>query len=259
MFQAVSQELHGAGRPVRSQTGVARGGAPETPAPGPAPYVVRVCRAAEGCPRAVVDVAAAAAALTAALDAVDVADVVRLKAGTGRTLEHHRFKATLSGCPNACSQPQIADVGLVGQERPLLDEAACTACGLCVETCAESVFSLASGHLGMDESRCVGCGACMRVCPTAALTPEATGWRVLVGGRLGRHPRLGAEVSGCADLDDALAIATKVVELWEREGRPDERVGVVLDRLADQDDPLDREEARSVALTRLLLPGEVES
>lgn len=227
------------------------------------PYVVRVCRGAEGCPRAVVDVAAAAEALTAALDGVDVAGVVRRKAGTGRMLEHHRFKVTLSGCPNACSQPQIADVGLMGQERPQLDEADCIGCGLCVEACAEAVFSLANSHLSMDESRCVGCGACMRVCPTVALTPAATGWRVLVGGRLGRHPRLGAEVSACADLDDALTVATKVVEVWEREGRPDERVGVVLDRLADQADSMDGEEGRSVALTRLLFPGvlpeEVES
>lgn len=225
--------------------------------------MVRVCRGAEGCPRAVVDVAAAAAALTATLEGVDVAGVVRRKVGAGRMLEHHRFKVTLSGCPNACSQPQIADVGLVGQEHPLLDEADCIGCGLCVEACAEAVFSLADGHLSMDESRCVGCGACMRVCPTAALTPAATGWRVLVGGRLGRHPRLGAEVSACADLDDALTVTTTVVELWEREGRADERVGVVLDRLADQEDPNDGVEARSVALTRLLLSGvlseEVES
>lgn len=227
------------------------------------PFVVRVCRGAEGCPRAVVDVAGAAAAVTATLDGRDVAGVVRRKVGAGRMLEHHRFKVTLSGCPNGCSQPQIADVGLMGQERPLFDEAACIGCGLCVDACAEAVFSLAGGHLSMDESRCVGCGECMRVCPTAALTPAATGWRVLVGGRLGRHPRLGAEVSACADLHDALTVTTKVVELWEREGLPDERVGVVLDRLAEREVGMDGEEARSVALTRLLRPGvlleEVES
>lgn len=232
-------------------------------ASGPTPCWVRVCRGAEGCPRAVVDVAAAAAAVTAALDGIDVAGVVRRKAGSGRMLEHHRFRVTLSGCPNACSQPQIADVGMMGQERPLLDEAGCIACGLCVESCAETVFSLVSGRLSMDESRCVGCGACMRVCPTAALTPAATGWKVLIGGRLGRHPRLGAQVSACAAIDEAISVATKVVELWDREGRRDERVGVLLDRLADQEDPMDGEEARSVALSRLLLlgalPGEVGS
>jgi hypothetical protein len=74
---------------------------------------------------------------------------------------------------------------------------------------------------------------------------------------------LGAEVSACTDLDDGLAVATKVVELWEREGRPDERVGILLDRLAGQEDLVNGEAARSVALTRLLLPRvlaeEVES
>lgn len=254
----MSHDPRGVCGPDRSRTGVAQGDASEAAAAGPIPYVVRVCRAAEGCPRAVVDVAAAAAVLTATLDGVDVAGVVRRKAGAGRMLEHHRFKATLSGCPNACSQPQIADVGLVGQERPLLDRAACIECDLCVEACAEAVFSLADGHLSMDESRCVGCGACMRVCPTVALTSAATGWRVLVGGRLGRHPRLGAEVMSCADLGDAPAVATRVIALWELEGRRDERVGVLLDRLAHQEDAADGDEARSIALTRLLLLGEVE-
>jgi len=218
-----------------------------------------VCRGAEGCPRAVVDVAAAAAALSSALESIDVNGVVRRKAGTDKILEHHRFRATLSGCPNACSQPQIADVGLVGQDRPSLNEAACIGCGLCVETCAEAVFSLSDGHLRVDESRCVGCGACIRVCPTAALSSAAKGWRVLVGGRLGRHPSLGVEVSSCADLDDALELAQKVVDVWEREGRAGERVGAAFDRLMDQESMLDAVEARGVTLMKLLASEEVKS
>lgn len=221
------------------------------------PCQVRVCGAANGCPRAVADVAAAATAVTAALDTVDVAGVVRDKAvSAGRILEHHRFKVTLSGRPHGCTQPQIADVGIMGQERPRLDEGACIGCGLCVETCVESAFSLMGGRLRMDESRCVGCGECIRVCPTAALTAVASGWRVLVGGRLGRHPRLGAEVASCVDLDRAIAVATKVVGLWARTGLPDERVGAMLDRVTGCEGPRDGEEMRSAALARLLCSGE---
>lgn len=106
------------------------------------PCQVPVCGAANGCPRAVADVVGAAAAVSAVLGQVDVAGVVREKAASaGRMLEHHRFKVTLSGCPNGCSQPQIADVGLMGHERPRLDEGDCIGCGLCVETCAESASS----------------------------------------------------------------------------------------------------------------------
>lgn len=228
--------------------------------PSLTPYLVRVCNAADGCPRAVADVAGAATAVSAVLDQVDVAGVVREKAASaGRMLEHHRFKVTLSGCPNGCSQPQIADVGLMGHERPRLDEGACIGCGLCVETCAELAFSLNGGRLRMDESRCVGCGACIRVCPMSALTAAAAGWRVLVGGRLGRHPRLAAEVASCADLDQALALVTKVVESWAGSGLPDERVGVMLDRLAGCADPSDGEGERGAALARLLCLGEVGS
>lgn len=228
--------------------------------PALSPCQVRVCGAADGCPRAVADVGGAAAAVRDLLERIDVAGVVRHKAASApRILEHHRFKVTLSGCPNGCSQPQIADVGLIGEERPRLDECACIGCGLCVEACAESAFSLTGGRLRMDESLCVGCGACIRVCPVSALTAGEAGWRVLVGGRLGRHPRLGAEVASGADLDEALAVVTQVVHLWAGVGLPDERVGIMLDRLAGCEDQDDGEDTRRAALADLLLQKEVAS
>jgi dissimilatory sulfite reductase (desulfoviridin) alpha/beta subunit len=31
---------------------------------------------------------------------------------------HHEFRVSISDCPNACSRPQIADIGLIGARRP---------------------------------------------------------------------------------------------------------------------------------------------
>ena len=33
---------------------------------------------------------------------------------------HHEFRVSLSACPNACSRPQIVDIGLIGAVTPVL-------------------------------------------------------------------------------------------------------------------------------------------
>ena len=39
---------------------------------------------------------------------------------------HHEFRVSVSDCPNACSRPQIVDLGLIGALRPGPGEGACT-------------------------------------------------------------------------------------------------------------------------------------
>jgi anaerobic sulfite reductase subunit C len=190
---------------------------------------IKVCGGAAGCPLSLADVLEARDRVAHALAESGAAAVVRSKA-QGPLLAHHRFRVSISGCPNACSQPQIADVGLIANEAPLLDLEACVACGACVESCAERALRLQE-RLELVPERCVGCGACIRSCSVGALAPEARGWRVLMGGRLGRHPSLGREVADCASLDEAVDLIGGLVALWEHEGRPGERVGHLLDRL----------------------------
>ena len=55
---------------------------------------------------------------------------------------HHEFRVSMSDCPNACSRPQIADLGLIGAARPRLSAAECTGCGACVEVCKENAIQL---------------------------------------------------------------------------------------------------------------------
>lgn len=192
---------------------------------------VKVCGGVAGCPLAVADVLESRDRVAQALIEADVAGVVRAKA-TGPLLAHHRFRVSISGCPNACSQPQIADVGLIGFEMPRLDPSRCAGCGACVESCGEEALALADGVPELMPERCVGCGACIRSCAVEALVPGEAGWRVLVGGRLGRHPRLGREVARVSSIEGAVALVRGVVDLWAQEGRADERVGHLLDRLA---------------------------
>jgi ferredoxin len=50
-----------------------------------------------------------------------------------------------------------------------VDEAACVACGLCVESCPFDAL-LVDDAARVDQVRCVGCGVCTLVCPEGALS-----------------------------------------------------------------------------------------
>ena len=59
---------------------------------------------------------------------------------------HHEFRVSISDCPNACSRPQIADLGLIGARRPRVTDETCSQCGACVEVCREEAISLREGN-----------------------------------------------------------------------------------------------------------------
>lgn len=197
------------------------------------PVRLRTCRGAVGCPRAVGDVAQARDRLHGVLERTRAALLVQERA-RGALRAHDQLTVSVSGCPNACSQPQIADFGLVGVQEPHVNAGACTGCGACVAACPDSALVLGEGRVSVDRGRCLACGACVRACVHGALAAGVSGWRVMVGGRLGRHPRLAEEVGGCVTLERAEAMLFDLVALWRWEGRPHERIGVMLERVAEQ-------------------------
>lgn len=126
---------------------------------------------------------------------------------------HKRFRISISGCANGCSRPQIADFGLIrAASLRLPDE--CEACGECVHTCPDLALHVRPNGVGLDHSRCLGCGQCLAACPSQALQADIHGYRVLVGGRLGRRPRLADELLGIQPLPEALNILAKVLEIY---------------------------------------------
>ena len=61
---------------------------------------------------------------------------------------------------------------------PVIDEAACTGCGKCVESCPVEAMGLVSGNdpknkkkkkAKLDEKICLGCGVCVRNCPVPCI------------------------------------------------------------------------------------------
>ncbi|AGL03045.1 4Fe-4S dicluster domain-containing protein [Desulfoscipio gibsoniae] len=146
-----------------------------------------------------------------------------------RPLHHQMFHLALAGCPNSCSRPQIKDFGVQGQAVPEVGDG-CSKCGACIDACAEAAISMAEEKAAIDRSVCLNCGQCARACPTKALQLNKVGYKVLAGGKLGRHPRLATELMAMATTEEVEVLLKRCVELFINEGRPGERFGSVLNR-----------------------------
>ena len=143
---------------------------------------------------------------------------------------HHEFRISISDCPNACSRPQIFDVGLIGACRPEVTDEPCTQCGACVESCKENAVFIEDDIPVVDDSKCLYCGQCTLVCPTGSLKEAQKGYRILVGGKLGRHPGLGTEMPGIHESKDALQMIDLCLDHYQRHCQNGERFGVILER-----------------------------
>jgi anaerobic sulfite reductase subunit C len=144
---------------------------------------------------------------------------------------HHEFRVSVSDCPNACSRPQIVDLGLVGACVPEVFPEKCSGCEACVETCKEGALSVHDGMVFLDVSRCLYCGQCVKVCPAGAIQERAAGYRILVGGKLGRHPKLARELPGVRTLQEALNTLERCLDLYQAHSRKGERFGEIIDRI----------------------------
>jgi anaerobic sulfite reductase subunit C len=193
-------------------------------------YQVETCFGQSGCLNRAVVRDHLAAELDDRLAKRDLKDFLKQKV-EGPLKMHHEFRVSVSDCPNACSRPQIVDVGLIGACVPESSEEQCTGCGACVEICKEAALSFKDGPLLIDSSRCLYCGQCVRVCPTGTLKIGKEGYRILVGGKLGRHPMLARELPGVHSLEETLSILERCIDFYQKQCRKGERFGEILERL----------------------------
>jgi dissimilatory sulfite reductase (desulfoviridin) alpha/beta subunit len=183
-------------------------------------YVLETCRGVKpaGCPHA----ALAEEPFVAALENLAAAAPVPSGlAALGRPLRHHeQFRLALCACPNGCTRPHVADLGLVAAIPVAVSPRHCTGCGACVTACPDAAISILAGAAGINADRCLGCGACAKACPEKAITAGPVAFRALLGGRLGRHPRLGLEPAKRFSPQAALALTKRCLEAHARHMRP---------------------------------------
>lgn len=122
-----------------------------------------------------------------------------------------KMRIAISGCPNACTSPMLNEIGIMGRILPLRTPGLCTGCGTCVEYCKEKAIIVKRGISVLDPDKCVQCGVCIQSCPFDLLKAEHSHYLVLVGGRRGRHPRIGRELLTLETEDQVIYVIEKIV------------------------------------------------
>lgn len=143
----------------------------------------------------------------------------------------HKFKTTVSACPNGCSKPRENELGFGAVVQPRLDADACTGCGLCVDICREKALAMQDEKPVLDLSRCILCGDCIQSCPTDAWKTERKGYSVFAGGMMGRHPRLGEKIADFVDEGHGTRIIQRCLDFYREHGKKRERFGDLIQRV----------------------------
>jgi len=145
-------------------------------------------------------------------------------------LHHHLPKIGLAGCPNGCSQPDIKDFSISGYVNPLITDAPCLQCEVCVRSCLEGAISLQPKGISIDKDRCLSCGNCQRVCPSGTLTRGESGWILRLGGRVGRHPRFATFIGKVSTIDEVVQWVYKTILDYMENSEAQERLTHFLER-----------------------------
>lgn len=192
-------------------------------------YKIKRCFGLNGCPNAITNSENLLKDLERILKEEKITEFLKEKV-KGKLKIHHKFKVGLSECPNACSQIYICDFALHGVVEPEVNVKKCSFCGSCVEVCEEEAITLTDYGPVIDEKKCVGCGACIRICPEQLLKEHFKGYKIYIGGKLGRHPRLATFLS-YANENEVIEIFKKVLNFYKKHNVKGERLGAIIERI----------------------------
>ncbi len=192
-------------------------------------YQLDACFGPSGCPNAIGSSRELMKKLELLLKNADLLGLLKSK-GIQDLKFHHEFRVTVAECPNACSQPQIKDVGIIAACRPAVTDKACTLCEACVAACKEKAIALddATALPVISTQDCVACGQCLPVCPTGTLSDSVIGYRVQLGGKLGRHPQLARELPGIYADKTVLQIVQACLDLVKVNSTSGHRLGELM-------------------------------
>jgi len=187
-------------------------------------YQIDTCFGSEGCPNRINTSERILDRIEELLKNEDLLSFLKIKV-KGELKLHHELRVTFSDCPNACSQPQIKDIGIIGACAPLILDKECTLCNSCVDICVEGAIThkYSPNKPVIIPAQCLKCGKCLEVCPTGTIAESKKGFRVQLGGKLGRHPRLASELPGVYSEDEVLEIVKKCINFYKEKNRNGER------------------------------------
>jgi dissimilatory sulfite reductase (desulfoviridin) alpha/beta subunit len=102
-----------------------------------------------------------------------------------------KARIAISACPNSCVSEKLNEIGITGVVRPYRIPGTCTGCGTCTHYCKEHAITIRNGTIKLDNDACVHCGMCITCCPFHIIKSDPPAYHITVGGKRGRHPKIG--------------------------------------------------------------------
>lgn len=193
-------------------------------------YSIIQCKARNACPKMIATTGELADKIEKLLEAEQIDQYIKSKFGP-RVAKHNTIEIVFSGCPNGCSLPQIKDIAIMGRSKLELIKKHCTACQDCMAVCREGALSVVNGQPHLDQDKCIGCNDCLQVCPLGTIVEVSKGYRLLAGGRLGRHPHLAIEIEAFLTAEEVVPAVKKILDFYKKNSRSRERLADMIRRL----------------------------
>ena len=197
---------------------------PQQNLPGVEMVEINACHSKfSGCPNPLIETDELKQAIAELVKEEDYSEKLRQRVHGDSILHHQKFHISISGCPNGCSRPQIADIGITGRVRPEVIPEECTACCACEEVCPDKAITVDGGPPVFNRKECQGCIKCRDICPNGCIKLSSPGYRIMVAGKLGRHPHLAEVIGEDLDLSNVVSMIDKLLEEFTDNALPDER------------------------------------
>lgn len=146
----------------------------------------------------------------------------------------HKFKIGVGGCPNNCVKPDLNDLGVIGQLRPIVNEDDCMGCKVCQpqNICPVKAITIEDGVIHIDKDVCNNCGLCVTKCPFDVIPEGERGYKVTVGGRWGKVGERGKPISKMlTSQQELMDVIEKSILFYREQGITGERLGQTVGRL----------------------------
>jgi dissimilatory sulfite reductase (desulfoviridin) alpha/beta subunit len=147
----------------------------------------------------------------------------------------YKFKIGITGCPNNCGKARESDLGIMGGRTPVWLADPCTHCNACIKACPVQAIACEDDRYVRDRNKCIRCSVCTTVCPAGAWKTESSGYTILIGGTLGKKPRLAIVLKeNITDTEELFDLVDRCIRFYRQHGRPKERLGHLMERLGDK-------------------------
>ncbi|HJJ28532.1 MAG TPA: 4Fe-4S binding protein [Methanocorpusculum sp.] len=122
-----------------------------------------------------------------------------------------KVRIAVSACPNGCTSERLNEIGITGLRKPIRNMGLCTGCGTCTFYCREKAILITNGKIVMNQKSCMLCGFCVWACPFHYINFDEPRYLITLGGRRGRHPKIGRTFFIAKSEDDVVTVVDRMI------------------------------------------------